>query len=152
MARTKIILMGDPIVTEDQIADEALIPGHLLELTATGYKKNTANAANGIRTYALERDEMGKGIATTSGGPAGSANYAASDVVKVADCAPGDRVYAWLASGHNVVKGAFLTGNNAGLLSLTGVAADIRCAQALEAVDTSGSAPVAGTRIRVKVC
>ena len=64
---------------------------------------------------------------------------------------PGERVYAWLASGQNVSKGAYLTSNNAGLLTLASVAASVRLARALEAVDTSGSAPVAGTRIRVEI-
>lgn len=143
MARQVIVLRGTAVVSEDEKAVEALTPGHLLELTATGVKKNTANAANVTPRFALERDELGKDIADA---------YAINDYVKVGTVYPGCRVYALLASGHNVAKGAFLTGDNAGLLSLTGVAAGVRLAQALEAVDTSGSAPVAGTRIRVEIC
>jgi hypothetical protein len=91
---------------------------------------------------ALERSELGKDI---------DDDYAIGDYVKAATLAPGDRAYMLLASGVNVAKGAYLTGDTAGLLTSTNVAAGVRLARALESVDTSGSAPVAGTRIRVEV-
>jgi hypothetical protein len=142
MARNKIALMGTPIVTEDQKALEAIIPGHLLMATATGVQKNTANASNVARAFALERDELGKTVDTA---------YAINDTVKVGVFHGGQRVYAWLASGQNAAIGDYLTTDNAGLLTKAAVAATIRVARAVEAVNTSGSAPVAGTRIRVEV-
>ncbi len=143
MARKVIALLGGPpVINEDKKATEALTPGHLVELTAAGVKKNTANAANVACAFVLERDEAGKDIDDA---------YASGDYVKVGTFWPGQRVYAFLASGQNVAEGAYLTGNNAGLLTATGVAAGVRLTRALEAVDTSGSAPVAGTRIRVEV-
>lgn len=142
MALHKITLRGDPQVTEEYTADEAVLPGHLLELTATGVKKQTDDAANVAAMFALERDELGSTIETA---------YASGDVVKVGHFKPGDRVYALLASGQNVARGAYLTSNTAGLLTAASVAAGIRRAIALEAKDLSGSAPVAGTRIRVEI-
>jgi hypothetical protein len=142
MARTVITLKGDPIVSEEEKALEAITPGHLVMLTATGVQKNTANAANVAAAFALERDELGKGIDVA---------YASGDYVKVGTFAPGMRVYAFLASGFNIAKGDYLTGNTTGLLFSTGVAAGIRLCRAVEAVNTSGSAPVAGTRIRVEI-
>jgi len=159
MARKKIVLLGDPIINEEEVALEALVPGHLLELTATGVQKNTDDAANVAVAVALERDELGKEIGPTgtglgqtgAAGPAGAAEYAIGDTVKVGTFAPGMRAYMFLASGQNVAKGAYLTGTTTGLLTATGVTASVRLARALEAVNASGSAPVAGTRIRVEI-
>ena len=142
MARNVIKLKGDPTFNEEESALEAIIPGHLVMITSTGVQKNTANAANVAPAFAMERSELGLGIDDA---------YAIGDKVLVGTFKPGERVYALLASGQNVANGAYLTGNNAGLLTATGVAADLRLARALEAVDTSGSAPVAGTRIRVEI-
>lgn len=140
--RRKVVLRGQPEYNEDSKALEVLTPGHLVELTATGVQKNSDDAANVAPTFVVERDEMGKDIDDT---------YAINDYVKVAACYPGCRVYAFLASGQNVVAGAYLTGTTTGLLTAASVAAGIRLARALEPVDTSGSAPVAGTRIRVEI-
>jgi hypothetical protein len=142
MARTVITLKGDPIISEEEKALEAIIPGHLLMLVAAGLQKNTANAANVAPSFALERDEMGKGVDVA---------YASGDYVKAATFKPGERVYAFLASGFNIAKGDYLTGNTTGLLFSTGVAAGIRLCRAVEAVNTSGVAPVTGTRIRVEI-
>jgi hypothetical protein len=142
MARRKIVLKGDPIVNEDDVALEAITPGHLLMIVPTGVQKNTDDAANVAAAFALERDEMGKDIDVA---------YAIGDVVKVATFKPGEHVYAFLASGVNVAKGDYLTGTTDGLLTNGSVAAGIRLARALEAVNTTALAPVAGTRIRVEI-
>lgn len=142
MARKVITLLGDPHVNEESAAVEALTPGHLVMLVSTGVQKNTANAANVAAAFVLERDEMGKDIDDA---------YAIGDKVKVGVFKPGERVYAFLASGQNVAAGDYLTGDTAGLLTATGVTAALRLARALEAKNTSGSAPVAGTRIRVEI-
>src|SRR5688572_6085106 len=142
MARNKIVLNGCPMVKEEKKALEALTPGHLLEYTSTGTQRNTDDAANVAPIFAMERDELGKGIDDA---------YAVDDVVKAAHCAPGDRVYAFIASGQNVAEGDYLTGTTAGLLTKTSVSATVRLAKALEACNTTGSAPVAGTRCRVEI-
>jgi hypothetical protein len=138
MARRKIVLKGDPIVNEDDAALEAITPGHLIEITSTGVQKNTDDAANVAAAFALERDELGKDIDVA---------YAIGDVVKVATFKPGERAYAFLASGQNVAKGAYLTGTTTGLLTAGSVSASVRLARALEAVNSTNDA----TRIRVEI-
>jgi len=141
MARNKIVLMGDPIVTEEEIAIEAITPGHVvMHNGSTGLIKNTGNAANVAFQLALERDELGKEIDVA---------YAINDVVKVATFAPGMRAYPFIPSGQNVAKGAYLTTDNAGRLTTASVAAGIRVARALEAVNNS--AGPGDARIRVEV-
>jgi len=142
MARTVIILKGDPIINEEATATEAIIPGHLTEYTSAGTLQKNTQVANQSVMVALERDELGKDIDQA---------YAALDVVKHAVLKPGDRFYGWLASGHNVALGDYLAPQTGGLMGKTSVSTTLRIAQALEAVNTSGSAPVAGTRIRVQV-
>jgi hypothetical protein len=138
MARRKINLLGDPQVDEQESALEVLLPGHLVELTATGVQKNTDDAANVAAAFALERDELGKDIDQA---------YAIGDKVKVGTFKPGDRVYPFLASGQNVVKGAYLTGNTTGLLTAASVSASVRLARALESVNSVADT----TRIRVEI-
>jgi len=142
MARKVIILNGDPLIKEELTATEAIIPGHLIEFASASSAQKNTQVANQSVMVALERDELGKGIDDA---------YAASDVLKHAVLKPGDRFYGWLASGHNVAAGDFLAPQSGGLMGKTSVSTTLRVAQALEAVNTSGSAPVAGTRIRVQV-
>jgi len=138
MARRTIGLLGlPPVVNEEESALAAITPGHLLELTSTGVQRNTDDAANVAPNFALERDELGNDIDVA---------YAVGDKVKVGAFHPGQRVYAWLASGQNVAKGAYLTSNTTGLLTATGVTATVRMARALEAVNASADA-----RIRVEI-
>lgn len=143
MARMVIALShtSPPVINEDEVATEAIIPGHLVQLISTGWRKNQANAANVAPNFALEREELGNGIDTA---------YAINDVVKVGAFCAGQRVYAFLASGQNVAKGDYLTGDAAGLLTATGVTAQLRVAKALEAINATAG-PVAGTRIRVEI-
>jgi hypothetical protein len=138
---------GGPVVNEEESALESITPGHLIMLTATGVQKNTAAAENVAPQFALERDELGKEIGPGGTGEAGVAEYAVGDKVKAATYSSGMRVYAFLASGQNVVKGAYLTGTATGLLTATGVAADIRTARALESVNSTSDT----TRIRVEI-
>jgi hypothetical protein len=143
MARRVIILKGDPIQNEEDQAAEAITPGHLLNFDSSGNLIKNVTAANQARAFALERDELGKDIDQA---------YAIGDTVRVGVFSPGQRVYAWLASGQNTAKGDYLApSTTAGLLTKSGVTTTLRVARALEAVDTSGSAPVAGTRIRVEI-
>lgn len=140
MARKVIKLLGNPIVQEEELAIEAITPGHVVEYSGAGVRKNATAAANVTPMFALERDEMGKGIDVA---------YAINDKVKVGVCAPGDRVYAFIPSGQVVAKGAYLTTDNAGRLTTASVSATIRTAQALEAVTSSDPGD---TRIRVQIC
>jgi len=137
MARTKIILLGPlPVINEEESALEALTPGHLIMLTSTGVQKNTAAGVRVAMQFALERDELGQGISTA---------YAIGDKVKAGSCHAGHRVYAFIASGVNVAKGAYLTPDNVGLFKAVG--SDTPTARALEAVN----ATVTPTRIRIEI-
>lgn len=143
MARRVIALKGDPIQNEERAAAEAIIPGHLLNFDASGLLIKNVTAANQSPAFALEQDYLGKDIDEA---------YAIGDTVRVGQFSPGMRVYAWLASGQNVADGDYLApSTTAGLLTKTGVTTTLRIARALEDVDTTGSAPVAGTRIRVEI-
>jgi len=134
MARRVIALMGLPYYNEDGVAGEAGIkPGHLVSGVTTLLLNDGDPAA---RTFACERDEMGDDIDTA---------YAVDDAVKVGSFTPGQRVYAWLASGQNVAIGAFLEPGSNGLLIAFG--SGIRIARALEAVDATAG----DTRIRAEV-
>lgn len=137
MARHVIVLQGEPNYTEDWAAVAALTPGHLLELaSATTCQKHSGAAGQHARLVALERDEMGNDIDDA---------YAASDAVKVAQCAPGDRAYMYLASGENVAAGAMLESAGNGMLQA--VSGTYPVGMALEAVNAaSGDA-----RIRVLI-
>lgn len=144
MARNKILLKGSPIKDESFAAGEAITPGHLINLNSSGqWVKNTANADDVAPTFALEREEMGKEIEDA---------YASGDVVKAATMFGGCRVYAWLASGQNAAIGDYLTGNNAGLMTKTGVVDGVRLARAIEAVDATAADPTTGARIRIEIC
>jgi hypothetical protein len=136
MARKVIALKGVPEINEEEVALEAITPGQLLMYGTGGVQKNTENDKDVSHMFALEREELSNGIDVA---------YAINDVVKVGVFNPGQRVYAWLASGQNVAKGDYLTGNATGLL--TAASTNPRIAQALEAVNaTTGTA-----RIRVQV-
>lgn len=140
MARRVIALLGGPpVVNEEESALEAVTPGHLLEFGSGGVQKNTDDAANVAPNFALERDELGNDIDVA---------YAIGDKVKVGAFHAGQRVYAWLASGQNVAKGAYLTGDTAGRLTAASVSASVRLARALEAVDASSGGDA---RIRVEI-
>jgi hypothetical protein len=135
MARTAIVLQGQPIYSEDRAANEAITPGHLVAGgTTTLTKHATANGPG--RNYALERDERGTPITTA---------YASGDTVKVGAFAGGQVVYAWLASGQNVAIDAYLGSNGDG--TLKAYSSGPYLARALEAVDASSGA----LRIRAEV-
>lgn len=141
MARRVIALMGCPIISEERVSNEVIIPGHLLNISSGKWIKNTAAADDIVRTFALERDELGKDIDDA---------YASGETVKAGTFKAGERVYAFLASGQSVADGAHLTSDNAGLLTAAGVADGVRLGRALEAVNAT-LGPPAGTRIRVEL-
>lgn len=130
MAKRKIVLLGGPgILNEDSAANEAITPGHLVELRSDGkVQKNTSAANNVAPAFALERDELGTGIDTA---------YASGDTVKVCLGHPGMRFYAIIASGANVAKGDYVTTDNAGRVTKTSATASLRIGHATEAVNNS---------------
>jgi hypothetical protein len=109
MASKCVVLRGEPIVDEQNVAKEALKPGHLIEINAGEWRKHaTAGGAAGA-IFALERDELGKGI---------DVEYAIGDRVKAGFFAPGDRVNAILPSGQDGAEGAEVESDGAGRLKV----------------------------------
>lgn len=109
MARRVIALLGQPpVVNEEDAAAVAITPGHLVDYDAAGDLVLHATAGiQAARTFALERDELGRDIDTV---------YAINDQVKVGAFHVGQRVYAFTPSGQNLAKGDLLQSDGAGRL------------------------------------
>lgn len=135
----KTFLKGDPIAKEDT-AGATVIPGQLIDYNAS--EELVPHAADGgvaSRSFAAEQDYIGQGI---------DHPYSAGDRVKFNACRMGDEIYAFLAAGQTVKKGAYLQSAGNGSLKTIG-AGKFAVAKAIEAVDNSaGANPV---RIKVEV-
>lgn len=133
--RRVIALLGQPLVTEEGKATEAITPGMLVQ-GVTQLKRNATASVFTNKAFALERDEMGDGI---------NVPYASGDTVKVGHFWPGQRVYALLASGQNVAEDAKLEPATDGYVK-AGTTAPI--GRAMEAVNnTTGGTP----RVRMEI-
>jgi len=139
--RRVIALLGQPIVNEDGAAGEAIKPGYLVKGVTTILKHSTAAGAC-PRTFALERDELGRGIDSTYGSE--TPDYATGDTVKVGSFAPGMRVLAWVASGQTISEDDFVESAGDGTLRV--FSAGVKIGRALEAVTAT-----ALTHLRVEV-
>jgi hypothetical protein len=135
MARRVIVLLGNPIITEEGAAGEAIKPGHIVKGVSTILKQTGATTTPVPRNVALERDEIGDDIDVA---------YATNDYVKVAHFAPGDRAYCFIPSGQVIVADDLLESDGAGRLIKR--SSGIAWGRALEA-----SSPTADTRIRVEL-
>lgn len=149
-----ILLKGDPI-RKERVAEAAITPGMLVEITATGTIQAHGDAGEDASpTFAVEQDFLGASITDA---------YAAGDQVQYVYCRPGDEIYAWLSGNEDVAIGALLESDGAGALQAftaqevdEGGAANYTIytravvARALEAVDTTGGGGAAA-RIRVEV-
>lgn len=144
MARKSIILLGQPVYNEDGVAGEAIKPGHLVDGVATILKHASAGAAC-PRTFALERDEMGKGIDSTPVTNSGSPDYAIGDTVKVGSFHQGQHVLAFIASGQNITINDRLESAGDGTLKIFSSGTIIG-----RALETTG-AVTALTRVRVEI-
>lgn len=77
----KVLLKGNPCITEEYACSGAISPGQLLDLNSSSqWVPAVANSLS--RTIALERDEMGRGI---------DDDYASGEVVKAASLYGGCR-------------------------------------------------------------
>lgn len=130
--RRVIVLRGNPEINEENMAAEAITPGHLVNFNRDGnLVKNTVDGEVVSRSFALERDEFGSGIDVA---------YASGDMVKVGAFDGGDRVLALTPSGQNLAKGDRLEADDKGMLVALGSGAVL--ARATEAVNnTSGPDP-----------
>jgi hypothetical protein len=143
--KRKIVVKGEPVYNEDGVASAEIKPGYLVAGHAS-LAHNTAQGADIPRQFAVEREELGRGIDNTRQGlGTGSAYYASGDVVKVAVCYPGCEVTAFVNSGVQVADGDLLTAANDGTLEAVG-GGDFPIAQALEAIDVT---EVTAVRVRI---
>lgn len=133
-------------IIDEREAESAITPGMLVELTSTGTVQPHSTAeGDAIPAFALEDELQGNDIDDA---------YSAGDQVQIWVPQRGEEVYAILANGYDVDIGDWLASNGNGYLrehtteaeswgvseagAVTVYPLQI-VAQALEAVDTSGS-------------
>lgn len=151
MAKKTIKLKKYVDIINEYDAAEDITPGMLINLNSDGEVKiNDSEGTPCPKMFALEDELQGRTIDT---------DYEDGDPVQCWSCVPGEEVYAWLANGEDVAIGALLISDGAGALkeytaaaSAAVVAEEVVIAQALEAVDMSGSSGVDPTgRIKVRI-
>lgn len=152
-----VILKGDPIKKEEQVhAAVSVTPGMLVAFDGTSgnLRAHATAGGNAAPAFAVENSDMGYGIddAYYGAGHASKPSGWLGDSAQYVVSRPGDELYALLAVGANVAKGAFLeSAGNGALRAFTNQANQFRAivARALEAVNNAaGSAAV---RIKVEV-
>lgn len=138
-----IILRGNATAIREDRCKEAITPGHLVDFNANDQlQKHATSGAYAARMFALEADYVGNGITTA---------YASGDRVPYADCTQGMIVYAFLASGQNVARGAQLMSAGDGTLTAR-TSTNIGLATADEDADaTVSGTTTAGIRIRARI-
>lgn len=153
MAKNTVKLKKYLDIIEEYVASGTITPGMLLEYDSDGKVKAHSTAdGTAIPMFALEDELQGNGL---------SDNYSADDQVQVWVAQRGEQAYAMLADNENIAIGDFLVSNGAGRLqkvtansSTADMAASHIVAQALEAIDLSGSSgtyPDEYPRIKVRV-
>ena len=104
-----IILRGDNVTYREDNSNEAITPGMLLEFNDNDkLQKHATSGGDAAAMFALENDAVGNDVTDA---------YAPGDRVRYGDCAKGTIVWAHLASGQNVARGAKLMSNGAGFLT-----------------------------------
>lgn len=142
-----IVLKGMPSFDEG-LAVAALYPGHIVELTATGYQKHSVAKGNMSATVAIENAVINGEITT---------EYALGDNVIVGTFKSGDQFQARVAAGATAIAiGDYLTSAGDGTVQVIGADAATSEAQrsavrlkAVEAVDNSGGASEAFINVEV---
>jgi len=135
-----VIAVGRPFVKEYNAANGNIEPGMFIERTTDGDVQAHATAGGkGRRMFANVDVLLGNGREDA---------YAADSRVNCLVCAPGQEVYAWLATGNTTtLEDTALSSNGDGSLKVAG-ASDEVVAYAMEAkANTSGSK----VEIRVEV-
>jgi hypothetical protein len=131
-------------VIEEYTAYAAITPGNFVEIySADGYvRKHSTEGGNCLPMIALEDELQGKGI---------DDDYAAGDKVQCWIPYRGDQGYVLLEDGETIVIGDWLMTNGSGRVqkldaeTLSAAEALSVVAQALEALDLSGSSGVETT-------
>ena len=136
------ILRGDNITYREDISAEALTPGHLVDFDSNDkLVKHATSGGYAARTFVVENDDIGNDNDDA---------YTSGDRVRYADCAPGTIVWAHLASGQNVARGAYLMSNGAGFLTAR-TSTNIGIAQADEDANATGATASGSVRFRARV-
>jgi hypothetical protein len=126
-----IDLGGALSVQREAVAGGTILPGMLVERTTAELIVAHDDADNqAAPMFAVENDMIGKGITDA---------YASGDQVFTRFFPQGAGVYARLASGQNITKGALLTSNGDGYLKAAGGTSYI-IAIARESVDATAGA------------
>lgn len=108
-----IFLGGNRVQVNDLAASEVITPGQLVERFNNGgiirYRKNTIVTGNIPAAFATEHSMANKGVDDT---------YGVGDLVEVSICEPGAAVWAYIASGQNIVAGNQLQAVSGGTLAI----------------------------------
>lgn len=133
IGRRNILIKGRPNQNEEGVAAAAILPGYLVDGVTSINPHGTAGGTC-PRAFAAERDEMGAGVDDAyRHGYAPPSAYAIGDAVKILNCAPGDRVLCYIASGQNIASNDRL--ESAGDGTLRKLASGVILARALETYD-----------------
>lgn len=112
MASKTIIIEGNPRRVEYK-AGGTIKPGHLIKLGSAGTVTVHASAGGNIYPLiAVENDLVGEDI---------DDSYSSGDQVQAVWACPGDKVFAFLATGNNAAIGDLLESDGAGGLQLHAV-------------------------------
>jgi hypothetical protein len=127
----KTIDLGGASVQREGTAGVAILPGMLIERTTADLFAPHDDGGNiGSPMFAVENEMVGKGITD---------QYAIGDNVIARIFSQGAGVYARLASGSSVTKGALLASNGDGYLKAMGTT-DFCIGIARETVDATAAA------------
>jgi hypothetical protein len=162
MAKTNpstIILKGDPILKEYPLEDldaygvGAIKPGMLVEETSTGtVQPHSTASGNASPLFAVEALNLDPDSKTMGG--IDDEYDTDGQAVKVGFFRPGDEVYALLAAGNDVARGALLESAGDGSLqafTVSGATPRRPVARAKEAKDNDPGTGGAAVRIKVEV-
>ena len=125
MAIKTIIVSGRPVILED-LANEAISPGHLVEMVpdqaspARNIRKHGSDDGTDISSmFALENEVVGDDI---------NESYASGELVRYAVFRPGDRALARLKASIAIQPGDKLGSNGDGTLDLSTTVGAVICA------------------------
>lgn len=121
---------------EGRAGETTIVPGMLIETGTDGREVPHSTAGGHARKrFAKEDDFQGRTIADA---------YDEDGVVFIHDAQPGDWIWAFLANGEDVIKGALLESDGAG--AFAAVTSGIPLVKAEEALDND-----TGARARIRV-
>lgn len=135
------ILRGSDYTRREDPSSEAITPGHLVEIASGALRKHATSGGAAAALFAIEADYIGN--ETTDA-------FASGDRVPYVAAGKGTVVWAHLASGQNVSRGAALMSNGVGALTAySGTDEATQVARADEDADAS-SGIGAGATLRFR--